>query len=106
MSMVILNATVGVILKCFMVAAPIFTIFHQIDLFLRFKIFDEDFISTARSIRTCTSDFFCSTIETIGRSFFLLNLTIPFFFFYKFDSRFKECFLNFINVLKMKLKKT
>ena len=105
MSMVILNATVGVILKCFMVATPIFTIFHQIDFFLHNSI-DGITFKLEKAIRTCTSDSFCSTIETIGRNFFLLNLTIPFFFFYKFDIRFKECFLNFINVLKMKLKKT
>lgn len=59
---------------------------------------------TLRFFRTCQNDYVCSTIDTIGRNLILINLTIPFLFFYKFDSRFNECLKNLIQNLKKKIK--
>lgn len=97
--LIILNALVGVILKSFLVVKPIFTIYHQ----LRFLLVSEQ--SMREFLNTCTSHFVCSTIDTVGRIFFLVNLIINFFFFYKFDRRFKECLKNLNDDLKKKLKK-
>ena len=55
-------------------------------------------------VRTCANDHVCSTIDTIGRNFILVNLAIPFFFFYKFDMRFRECWNNLIEIYKKKIK--
>lgn len=96
--LVILNASVGFILKSFLVFRPIFTSYYQTKCLIYNTIIQLSYI------RTCQSDFVCSTIDTIGRNFFLVNLTITFFFFYKFDSRFNECFKVLVENLKKRLK--
>lgn len=96
----IINAAVGFILKSFLVVPPIFTIYFQ----LRFVFVESD--QDLFFVRKCRSDYFCSTIETIGRNFMLVNLTIPFFFYYKFDKKFNECLKNLIENLKKKMKQS
>ena len=93
----ILNATIGIILKCFLVVRPIFTLYNQLR---KIKLKSDNI----RWVSTCRSDFFCSTIDTMARNLMLVNLIIPFFFFYKFDMRFKECLNNLIENLKKKIK--
>lgn len=97
--LVILNAAVGIFLKSFLIVRPIFTIYYQIWFIQNGKV-----ISRSDYVSTCQSSYFCSTIDTIGRNFMLINLTIPFFFFYKFDIRFKECLQNLVKIFKKKLK--
>lgn len=99
--LIILNALVGVILKSFLVVKPIFTIYFQ----LRFVLVGNKIIDLRKYLYKCTISHVCSTIDTIGRSFFLVNLTIPFFFFYKFDRRFNECLKNLFDDLKKRMKK-
>ena len=98
--LVISNAVVGLILKSFLIVRPIFTIYYQ----LRY-IFGEYKFQDLLYVRTCQDDYACSTIDTMGRDFMLVNLTIQFFFFYKFDSRFNECLRNLIKILKKKISK-
>ena len=96
--LVILNAAVGFILKSFLVVRPIFTIYYQLNFIIKNPT------GFLYYVRTCESDFVCSTIDTIGRNFMLVNLTIPIIFFYKFDMRFNECFKNLIKNIKKRIK--
>ena len=101
--LVILNAAIGFILKIFLVVRPIYTIYHQIKILTNSNLLEnpDDLIG----VRTCVKNPICSTIDTIGRNFFLVNMTIPFFFFHKFDRRFKECFEILIENMKKRLMK-
>ena len=62
--------------------------------------------SLLNDVRTCSNDYACNTLDTIGRNLILVNMTIPFFFFFKFDITFKECFDKLIADIKKKLKNT
>lgn len=97
--LIILNALLGFFLKIFQVVKPIFTLYDQ----LRFIFVSNH--SERSLVNTCTSDYVCNTIDTIGRNFFLVNLTIPLFFFYRFDRRFKECLENLIDNIQKRMKK-
>ena len=95
----IINAAVGFFLKCFLVVRPLFTTYYH----LRHLIFDNH-SRYLDVVPTCQNDYFCSTIDTIGRNFLLVNLTIPIIFFYKFDMRFKDCLNKLVEILKKKIK--
>ena len=99
-SLVILNATVGLILKIFQGYSPIFSMYYELKNQISFV---NDFY--AKSIRTCHTDFYCNTIDTFGKFLFLVNLTIPFFFYYKYDKRFHDCFYNLVESFRNYLKK-
>ena len=101
--LIIVNATVGIILKSLMAASPIFTIYHQIAVLKTNVLVKFPFMRFI--VLTCQSDYVCNTIDAIGRNLILVNLTIPFFFFYKFDLRFKECYQKLIADLKKKIKR-
>lgn len=89
--LIILNALVGLILKCFSVISPIFTLAYQVN-FLRFHLDNGYNPKISRfSIRTCNTNYVCNMLDTCGRLFFLLNLTMPFIFFFNFDIKFNEC---------------
>lgn len=89
--LIILNALAGLILKSFSVISPIFTLAYQVN-FLRFHLNNGFNPKISRfSIRTCNTNYVCNTLDTCGRLFFLLNLTLPFVFFFNFDSKFNEC---------------
>ena len=98
--LIVVNATMGLILKSFMAVPPIFTIFYQV------RIKSKNLrIILDKSFGLCQNDYFCSTIDRIGRNLILVNMAIPFLFFYKFDLNFKECFQNLVENMKKKLKK-
>ena len=103
--MIIINATVGLILKSFMAVRPIFTIIHQIKYkFNNFELLSLRIYYSSR-VLICQFDHVCTTLDTIGRNLILVNLAIPFFFYYKFDSRFNECFANLIKIIMKKIAK-
>lgn len=102
--LIVLNATLGIILKSLMAVRPVFTIINQIDyIFMNYGKYEKSFYISR--VRTCQSDYVCTTIDTIGKNLILLNLTIPFFFFYKFDTIFKECFKTLTRNMKKKISK-
>ena len=102
--LIVLNATLGIILKSLMTIRPIYTIKNQIEfIFMNLKNFPMPDIHFKSRVRICQSDYVCTTIDSIGRNLFIVNLAIPFFFFYKFDYRFKECFQNLTTNIKKKL---
>ena len=100
--LIILNATVGLILKSFMTVSPIFTIYHQLAALKSNKIIENPFL--LNYVSTCNSNHVCNALDAIGRSLLLVNLTIPFVFFYKFDLKFNECFKNLVGNMKKKFK--
>ena len=99
--LIILNATVGLILKSFLTFSPIFTIYHQLA-FLKNDSSKYQYL--LNNVSTCNSDHVCNALDAIGRSLLLVNLTIPFVFFYKFDLKFNECFKNLLANIKKKFK--
>ena len=100
--LIILNATVGIILKSFMAVSPIFTIYHQLAA-LKSNLINKEATRLA-IVMTCPTNHVCNALDAIGRSLLLVNLTIPFFFFYKFDLKFNECFKNLVANMKKKFK--
>lgn len=98
--LIILNAIVGISLKSLMAVRPFFAMYHQL------RILSINFLTKnpgyLQLIPTCAKDLVCMTIDTIGRNLLLVNLSIPLFFFHKFDLRFKECFKNLIDNIKKK----
>lgn len=101
--MVILNASIGLFLKSFLLVHPIFSFYQQIiALSSRFLANNPKYMF---HVHTCEFDPVCSTFVTIGRSCFLVDLSISFFFFLKFDRRFKERFECLITNIKNEIKR-
>lgn len=98
-SLVILNATTGVVLKGVSAFSPVFSMYYE---FKYFHFRETNFYN--KMIRTCYTDIYCNTMDTFGKFLFLLNLTIPFCFFYKFDNKFHQGFYNLVGKLKIYLK--
>lgn len=103
--LVILNAVIGIFLKIFPNVRPLYTIYFQLWLLLKYGNTLEYRLNGFYFDGTCQHNYICGTIDTLGRNFMLVNLTIPLFFFYKFDLRFNECLKCLIENLKKKLKK-
>ena len=101
--LVIFNAAVSLLLKSLNIAAPIFTIYNQI--FILSSIYLSNNPVDKKFARTCIKDPVCSTIQTLGKIFFLIHLTIPFLFFHKFDLKFKACFHTLVESIKKLYKK-
>ena len=102
MLLVVLNAGIGFVFKCFSAISPIFDLNNQVKASIDSKSFKlaQEQKSFFKLVLSCHSDFICSSIETFGNLLFLVNLSIPFFFFYKFDRRFCEGLKNVRNILK------
>ena len=100
--MVILNASNGLFLKSFLLVRPIYSVYHQI-IALTSQVLKTN-PSYLFHVNTCMEDEICNLFVKAGRSFFLVDLSISFFFYFKFDSRFKERFELLITNIKNKIK--
>ena len=83
--LIVLNAGIGFVFKCFSAISPIFDLHFQVKASIDSK--NSNWMKEQKSyyklgVRSCHSDFICSAFETFGNLLFLLNLSIPFFFFF------------------------
>lgn len=100
--LIIINAAVALIFKSFSSVSSIFTLVNQVKLLIQLLKRTQNGLSVLykQGARTCRLNIVCSLIETLGNLFFLINLSIFFLFFYKFDLRFNECSRNILEKLK------
>ena len=88
--MVILNASIGVLLKAFLVYSPINDLINSVK-YLKIKPTDYSLMDAIfATVPLCSYDTFCHAIENLADFLYLLSLSILLFFYRAFDKRFEE----------------
>lgn len=104
--MVILNALVGLIFKSLSTVGPIYSLKREINYLMTHFKTENSRTLALMDVMLCSSNDVCNTIEKLSQLAILVNLTIPFFFFYKFDQNFKLSVKKTLNNLKTKKQKS
>ena len=86
--MVILNASIGVLLKAFLLYSPINDLINSIR-YLKIKP-SEYYLSDAifGTVPLCSYDTICHAIEKLGDFLYFVSLSILLFFYKSFDKKF------------------
>ena len=89
--MVILNASIGISLKILSVFSSMFDLVNLINFFnsTRNKL---NFIFNYSVLNICSYDRTCRSIEQFARFLYLLSFLTYFYFYLKFDKKFKSSF--------------
>ena len=88
--MVILNASIGVLLKAFLVYSPINDLINSIKYLKIHFIEYEQFDAIFGTVPLCYYDSICHAIEKLSDFLYLVSLSILLFFYKGFDKRFDE----------------
>lgn len=103
--MVVLNASLGLVLKAPSAFSSIYDLVNFIaDFYLDLDFReDEDFLDRLYyNLKICSFDLTCSTLESIANMLYFLLLFLFFMFCFKFDKKFKTCVQKVVPFLKKK----
>ena len=88
--MVILNASIGVLLKAFLLYSPINDLINSVNYFNiqpnEYTLMEAIFAT----VPLCSYDTICHAIEELADFLYLVSLSILLFFYRAFDKRFEE----------------